>query len=67
MNCTIEERDAFQTLAVSRAFHRKDCFQEIPKFRTDYYAQGNGRIACGQYGVCCAGDDRGSFRYAIGQ
>ena len=67
MNVTIEEKNSFQILAVSREFHEKNGFLEIPKFWTEYYAHGNADIACGQYGVCvCGGDGNGNFRYGIG-
>ncbi len=66
LSCVMEEKASFQILAVSREFHEKECFQEIPKFWKEYYAKGNGGIACGQYGVCYGGDGTGKFRYAIG-
>ncbi len=66
MNCIIEEKASFQILAMSREFSEKECTAAIPEFWTEYYAQGFGKIACGQFGICYGGSGNGTFRYAIG-
>lgn len=66
MNFIIEEMPSFSVLAVSREFSEKNCMAEIPEFWKEYYAQGCGEFACGQYGVCYGATPDGTFRYAIG-
>lgn len=66
MNYTIEWKEAFQILGVSRAFHTPESMKEIPAFWDEYYQNDYGKIACGQFAYCFDEKKDGHFRYAIG-
>ncbi|MDD3155036.1 MAG: GyrI-like domain-containing protein [Victivallaceae bacterium] len=66
MNYKIEILPEFTVLASVRAFHAESAKSEIPKFWQEYYQRGNGKIACGQFGICFGGKPDGLFLYGIG-
>ncbi len=66
MNYSIENFPEFTVLTFCREFNMADSQSEIPKFWQEYYRNGNGEIACGQFGICFDCDEKGSFHYGIG-
>lgn len=66
MNYKIIEKDSFTVIGASRLFKYDTAKTEIPRFWTEHYQTGKGRIVCGMYGVCLdgsAGPDE--FEYLI--
>ncbi len=62
----LEEKEAFQVLAMSRIFNTESCMTEIPKFWTWFYENGYQKIVCGMFGICHhAAPDGKDFTYSI--
>jgi AraC family transcriptional regulator len=51
MDYKIIKKDAFTVMGVSSIFKYDGAMAEIPKFWTDHYQKGNGKIVCGMYGI----------------
>ncbi len=66
MNPFIIEQKEFQILALCRRFRCADAAVLIPEFWKEYYANGNGEYACGEFGVSFDYLPDGTFRYGIG-
>ncbi len=52
MDYRIMEKDAFTVMGVPRVFRYETAKTEIPKFWTEHYQTGKGKLVCGMYGVC---------------
>lgn len=52
MDYKIVEKEGFTVMGVSRVFKYDTAKTEIPKFWTEHFQAGNGKIICGMYGVC---------------
>lgn len=52
MDYKIIEKEAFTVMGVSRVFKYDTAKTEIPKFWTEHFQTGKGKIVCGMYGVC---------------
>ena len=66
MNYRIECLPEFTVLTKIREFDIKNSTEEIPKFWQEYYRNGNGETACGQFGICFDCNADGTFHYGIG-
>lgn len=66
MNYKIETLPEFSVLTQIREFNQATSKAEIPKFWQEYYRNGNGEIACGQFGICFDCDSNETFHYGIG-
>lgn len=47
----ITEKESFTILGMSRVFPYENAKRDIPTFWEEYYAEGNGKYACGMFGV----------------
>lgn len=66
MDYKIVEKDSFTILGNSKIFKYNTAKEEIPKFWTQHYQTGKGKIVCGMYGVCIDEDsDTDEFEYLI--
>nr|WP_239585232.1 GyrI-like domain-containing protein [Amphibacillus cookii] len=52
MDYKIVEKDSFTIIGASRIFKYGTAKTEIPRFWTDHYQTGKGKVVCGMYGVC---------------
>ncbi len=52
MDYKIIEKEAFTVIGVSKVFKYDTAKTEIPKFWTEHFQTGKGKIVCGMYGVC---------------
>ncbi len=67
MKYTIVDIPSFQIMGVSRSFSVQDAMQKIPLFWDEYFNNGWGEYACGQFGYCYdEHPTEGHFKYAIG-
>lgn len=63
---SIEPKESFQVLAMSRVFSTETCMAEIPKFWSWFLENGYQKIVCGMFGMCHhAAADGKSFTYSI--
>ncbi len=66
MEYKITQKDSFTVIGVSGRFSYENAKRDIPKFWTEYFAAGNGQIACGMYGICYDEKMEGNeFEYLI--
>ncbi len=62
----IENREAFQVLAMTRQFSAENCTAAIPEFWTWFRENGYQKIICGMFGICHQPSADGkSFSYSI--
>lgn len=66
MKYTIESATEFTVLTKIREFHAESSSADVPKFWQEYYRNGYGKIACGQFGICFDCSHSGTFHYGIG-
>lgn len=52
MDYRIVEKAQFTAVGVSRTFNNESSYREIPKFWTDFFANGGGQKICGRFGIC---------------
>ncbi len=52
MDYKIIEKEAFTVMGGSKVFKYDTAKTEIPKFWTEHFQTGKGKIVCGMYGVC---------------
>lgn len=52
MDYKIVEKDSFTVIGVSKVFKYDAARADIPKFWTEHYQTGKGKIVCGMYGIC---------------
>ncbi len=51
MDYKIVEKDSFTVMGASKVFKYDSATTEIPKFWTEHYQTGKGKVVCGMYGV----------------
>ncbi len=61
----IEEKEAFRVVGVAKRFHPDNSQQEIPKWWEEHLEQGEKRVVCGEFGICCGLADGEAFEYLI--
>lgn len=63
---TIEKKEAFQVIGISRSFCNETAYQDIPKFWDEVFGAGDCPLA-GTYGICFDSEERNAaFSYMIG-
>ena len=64
MNYRIEEKEAFDVLALTRVFDEEYSAAELPAYWSDFFGSGYAKILRGDFGICREVVD-GKFKYSI--
>ena len=66
LDYTVEKIGEMMVVGLERRFRYDTGFQEIPKFWSEYYAEGQQKKVCGALGICFDEENSPEFTYMIG-
>lgn len=66
MDYTVEKIGEMMVVGLERRFRYDTGFQEIPKFWSEYYTEGQQKKVCGALGICFDEENSPEFTYMIG-
>jgi len=64
MDYKIEEKEAFDVLALTRVFDEENSAAELPAYWSEFFSNGHARVLRGDFGICREVVD-GKFKYSI--
>ena len=66
MDYSLQTKEAFEVLAMTREFEQETSNTELPKFWTEFYKKGYGKYVKGMFGICSESKEGTSrFNYSI--